>query len=115
VARLTCSLLHVLAPCRSFDGEDFCGVLVGLCALGYHPGDAWLDTFTGTLATKIHLVSPTHHQRITAMLRAFGYNPLDKGFAWVMDPAAVAMMCGRMEARKTTATTSNTSKREGVV
>lgn len=105
--------MHVLL-CRNFDGEDLCGVLVGLSALGYHPGEAWLDTYTGTLATKIHIVSPTHHQRIIAVLRAFGYDPRDKGFAWVMDPGAVAAMCDRKEGPRTT-TSSSSSRREGMV
>lgn len=69
-------------------------MLVGLYALGYHPGPAWLDKYTGTLATKIHLVSPKQHTRITAVLKAFGYDGTRKGFAWVMDPVAVAAMSG---------------------
>jgi hypothetical protein len=78
---------------RLFDGQDFCGVLVGLYALGYHPGAAWLDRFTGTLATKIQVVTPKQHARILSVLKAFGYSGQRKGFAWVMDPVAVAAMC----------------------
>jgi len=70
-------------------------VLVGLYALGYHPGDAWLDKFTGILATKIQSVPPKHHQRIVAVLGAFGYSGQGKGFIWVLDPVAVAAMCDR--------------------
>jgi hypothetical protein len=70
-------------------------VLVGLYALGYHPGAAWLDTFTGTLAAKVHIISPKQHERITGVLKAFGYSAQGKGFDWIMDPATVAAMCGR--------------------
>lgn len=82
-----------------FDGADFCGVLVGLYALGYHPGPAWLDRYTGTLAAKVQLLTPKQHERITSVLRAFGYNCQDKGFAWVMDPVAVAAMCARSSSK----------------
>lgn len=70
-------------------------MLVGLYTLGYHPGAAWLDTFTGTLAAKIHIIRPKEHERIIAVLRAFGYSAQGKSFEWVMDPTTVAAMCSR--------------------
>lgn len=68
---------------------------MGLYALGYHPREAWLDTYTATLATKIHIIAPKQHERIMSVLKGYGYSAQDKGFAWVMDPVAVAAMSGR--------------------
>lgn len=70
-------------------------MLVGLYAMGYHPGVTWLDRFVGAMATKITVVTPKQHERILAVLKAFGYNAELKGFVWVMDPVAVAAMCDR--------------------
>lgn len=74
---------------------DFSGLLVGLYALGYHPGAAWLDTYLGVLANKVEVLTPTQHSRIMTVLKAFGYTAQDKPFAWVLDPVAVAAMSRR--------------------
>lgn len=73
-------------------------MLVGLYALGYHPGSAWLDSYLGVLANKVQVLTPTQHGRILSVLRGLGYSAQGKPFAWVMDPVAVAAMSNRRAA-----------------
>jgi hypothetical protein len=81
--------------CRRFDAQDFCGVLLGLYRMRYHPGQRWLDAYAQALALKVQLLPPQRHALIVAVLRAMGYSCKGRPFAWVLDAAAVAAMCDR--------------------
>jgi hypothetical protein len=84
-----------LLCCRRFDAQDFCGVLLGLYRMRYHPGQRWLDAYAQALALKVQLLPPQRHALIVAVLRAMGYSCKGRPFAWVLDEAAVAAMCDR--------------------
>jgi hypothetical protein len=88
-----------LACCRRFDAQDFCGVLLGLYRMRYHPGQRWLDAYAQAVALKVQLLPPQQHALIVAVLRAMGYSCRGRPFAWVMDEAAVAAMCDREGSR----------------
>jgi hypothetical protein len=97
--------------CRRFDAQDFCGVLLGLYRMRYHPGQRWLDSYAQVLALKVQLLPPQRHALIVAVLRAMGYSCQGRPFAWVMDEAAVAAMCDRDGS--STARSSSSSNKPG--
>jgi hypothetical protein len=66
--------------------------LLGLYRLQYTPSTAWLDRFTGTLASKVSLVPPETLSGLVMLLKLMQYDCSTKPFAWVMDSTAVELM-----------------------
>lgn len=97
---------------RRFDAQDFCGVLLGLYRMRYHPGQRWLDAYVQALALKVQLLPPQRHALIVAVLRAMGYSCQGRPFAWVMDEAAVAAMCDRDGSRGSSSSSSKSRPQE---
>jgi hypothetical protein len=61
---------------------DLVGLISGVAAMGYSPGQRWLDAFAAAVAGRAENVAPRDMEAISGALRRLGYSS-SKPQAWI--------------------------------